>query len=109
MSGILVSRVTFHAVERYCSRILGVKCYPPKGTRPYDRAFLFAKAANLTVAEVRDKILTRNVERACRLGFKRMVSEGFTAVIVDGVVVSVVERRKPSACRKQRWEVEAEL
>lgn len=103
---IIANRVTFHAVERYCSRILGVKCYPPKGSRPYERAELFCEAAGLTIDQIRAIIMTPNVERACRLGFKRMVSEGFTAIIDDGIVVTVVERRKPAACRKQRWEME---
>jgi len=105
---IIANRVTFHAVERYCSRILGVKCYPPKGTRPYDRAELFAQAAGKTVAEIRAIILTPNVERACRMGFKRIPSDGFTAIIDDGIVVTVFERRK-HRCGKLRRELEAEL
>lgn len=96
--------VTFHAVERYCSRILGVKCYPPKGSRPYERAEIYCQAAGMTLEQVRAKILTKNVERALRLGFSRMVSEGFTAIIDSGVVVTVVERKKPAACRKHRME-----
>lgn len=103
---IIANRVTFHAVERYCSRILGVKCYPPRGSRPYERAELFCEAAGLTLEQIRALIMTPNVERACRLGFKRMVSEGFTAIIDDGIVVTVVERKKPVVRRKKRWEME---
>ncbi len=98
--------VTFHAVERYCRRILGVRCSPPKGSRPYERAEVFCQAAGMTLEEVRAKILTKNVERACRLGFFRMVSDGFTAIIDQGVVVTVVERKKPVVRRKKRWEME---
>ncbi len=101
---IIANRVTFHAVERYCSRILGVKCYPPRGTRPYERAEMFCHAADLTFEQVRALILTPNVERACRLGFSRMPAEGFTAIIDCGLVVTVVERKRPIPCRKRRKE-----
>lgn len=104
---IIANRVTFHAVERYCHRILGVNCYPPAGTRPYDRAAMFCEAAGLTIEQVRALILTPVVESACRQGFNRIRADDFIAIICDGIIVTVKARMKPKPVRKSRREVSA--
>nr|DAH75506.1 MAG TPA: hypothetical protein [Caudoviricetes sp.] len=94
-------KVSAHAVERYCQRVLGVKVhfYGPELERSLRsnefRALRHCEAAGLTYNQVVDLILRPNVVMACRGGFRQMRTADFIAVFGNGCVVTIKARRQP--------------
>lgn len=93
--------VTYHAVERFCQRILGVKVHIKPHELPSStpkcnsfRAHRHCEAAGLTYEQVVALILTPNVVMACRGGYRNMRTRDFIAVMDgNGTVVTVKKLR----------------
>ena len=99
-------RVSFHAVTRYVQRVLDVHVAAPD-TLTHDMSWysetlarLHCKAAGLTVEQVRALILTPMVSYACRQRLTVAYHDDFVAKVREGVVVTVVPRKKPASFRK---------
>lgn len=95
--------VSYHAVSRYCERILGIDAPTSAGT-PRDCAEAHARAAGMTIAEVRALIWTPGIRFASRFGVE-IASNGHFAVAISqptGVITTVLP---PFAHHEQRLRV----
>lgn len=99
-------RISYHAVMRYVQRVLNVHVVAPDTLTPnlswYSEtmAEMHCRAAGLTVAQIRSLILTPMVIFACKQGLTVAYHDEFVAKVRDGVVVTIVPRRKPFFIRK---------
>lgn len=99
-------RVSFHAVTRYVQRVLDVHVTAPDSLTDdmswYSEtlARLHCKAAGLTIEQVRSLILTPMVSYACSRGLTVAYHDDFVAKVREGVVVTIVPRKKPETFRK---------
>lgn len=100
------ARVSYHAVCRYIQRVLDVHVVVPDTLTPdlswYGEtlATLHCKAAGLTVEQVRSLILTPMVAYACKHRLTVAYHDDFVAKVREGVVVTIVPRKKPKFFRK---------
>lgn len=86
-----LDRVSYHAVSRYCERILGVTI-EDAGQPPRAVAEAYATAAGMSLDEVRRRIWTPGVALAVDFGV-RTVSNGSFAVAISqpaGVIATVL-------------------
>lgn len=88
----LFPRVSYHAVTRYCQRILGVELLIDEKADPYACALAHARAAGSSVDEIRAAILSPPVVAALSMGAKfAHIKNRFSVVLdpTDGVVVTI--------------------
>lgn len=99
-------RVSYHAVMRYVQRVLFVHVAAPDALTPdlswYSEtmAEMHCRAAGLTVEQIRAVILTPMVSYACQCNLTVAYHEDFVAKVREGVVVTIVPRRKPLFVRR---------
>lgn len=94
-----LDRVSYHAVARYCERILGVRAQIDPKTLPFlpnERSRKIAQAycdvARKTIDDVRAEILTPAVLDACLTGISHLGTAAFHVKIArdTGVVLTVL-------------------
>lgn len=99
-------RISYHAVMRYVQRVLDVHVAAPDTLTPnlswYSEtmARMHCKAAGLTVEQIRSLILTPMVSYACQRNLTVAYHEDFVAKVREGVVVTIVPRKKAAYVRK---------
>jgi hypothetical protein len=104
-------RVSWHAVIRFCQRILNVPEIQGQ-FNSWALAKAHADAAGLTIEQITKMILTENVMIGLKYGRDRVSNEIFTAVINNGNVITVFEGgdyTKPKTRTKIRTKREARM
>ena len=86
-----IERVSYHAVSRYCERILGIVLAPVEGG-PRDCAEAHARAAGMSIDDVRAPIWTPGIRFAIGFGVSTVSNRNFAVAISQpsGVITTVL-------------------